>query len=593
VAPSLDPKVVFSQLVERFAKLPIAQKIAAPVLLAFCVWAVVYASRVATEPEYTVLYSDLGSTDAGAVVQRLKEMKIAYRLDGNSISISPPSQVHELRLSLASEGLPKTGSVGYELFDGTNFATTTLGEMVKKQRALQGELERTIMSLDAVVAARVHISQPEKTIFAKQAQDPGASVLLKLKPGAELDKKQIKGITNFVASGVEGLKPENVTIIDEFGNLLSARPEEGDDFGADATRLQYIREVERGYIQRIESMLAKVLGPGKVVARVTADLDFSSSEREEESYDPSGRVIRSERSIEEGIATEQRGGIPGVVSNLSNDPKALAQQEAVTDKNSRKENVKNFEISRAVTRSAQARGKLVRLSAAVIVDGKGVETPELDGEGKPTGKVAKSYEALTPEMLAQVDGIVKSAVGFDSSRGDIVTVENVPFFAPDEGLQAELAKAHQTDLYLKFGGMMVPVFALALFVLFVLRPLVKFLTTAPQHEYDLSKLLPSELLNADLPAKAEEAEQEEAKEDVAAIEHKDEDAAEKNEGAVENEGEEGEESEEPRKSGLAGMEPSIDLEQFEEVVAENIRLVKENPQQAALLIRYWLNDGRI
>jgi flagellar M-ring protein FliF len=572
VAPSLDPKVIFSQIVDRYMKLPLAQKIAAPVLLAFCVWSVVYASKVATAPEYSVLYSDLSSTDAGAVVQRLKELKIGYRLEGNTISVSPPSQVHELRLSLASEGLPKTGSVGYELFDGTSFATTTLGEMVKKQRALQGELERTIMSLDAVVAARVHISQPEKTIFAKQAQDPGASVLLKLKPGSELDKKQIKGITNFVASGVEGLKPESVTIIDEFGNLLSSRPEEGDDFGADATRLQYSREIERGYVQRIESMLAKVLGPGKVVARVTADLDFSSSEREEESYDPGSRVIRSERSIEEGSGSEQRGGVPGVVSNLSNDPRAMEQQEGVSEQNSRKENVKNFEISRAVTRSSQARGKLIRLSAAVLVDGKVAEAPELDAEGKPTGKVSKSYEALAPEVLSQVEAIVKSAVGFDSTRGDVVTVENVPFFSPDESLQAELAKAHQTDQYLKFGGMMVPVVALALFVLFVLRPLVKFLTTSSQQEYDLSKLLPNELLNADAPAGGRQI--------------GDTDGIGPDARPAEGQGTDG-------RGSIGGLEPSINLEQFEEVVSENVRLVKENPQQAALLIRYWLNDGRI
>lgn len=574
MAPTIDPKVIFSQMIDRYMKLPIAQKIAAPVLIAFCVWAVVYASKVATAPDYTVLYSDLSSGDAGAVVQRLKEMKIAYKLDGSSISVSPAGQVHELRLSLASEGLPKTGSVGFELFDGTNFATTTLGEMVKRQRALQGELERTIMSLDAVVAARVHISQPEKTIFAKQAQEPGASVLLKLKPGSELDKKQIKGITNFVAGGIEGLKPENVTIIDEFGNLLSTRPEESDDFGADATRLQYLREVERGYMQRIETMLAKVIGPGKVVARVTAELDFSSSEREEESYDPGGRVMRSERSIEEGSGTEQRGGIPGVVSNLSNDPKALAQQEGATEQNSRRENVKNFEISRAVTRSAQARGKVVRLSTAVLVDGKVAETPEIDGEGKTTGKTNKSYEALTPEMLSQVESIVKSAVGFDSTRGDVVTVENVPFFAPDESLQAELAKAYQTDQYLKFGGMMVPVFALALFVLFVLRPLVKFLTTTSKQEYDLSRLLPNELINADQPAAGQMAKL---------------DAPESEEqGAAQTKG-----SAEEKKSGLSDIEPAIDIEQFEEVLAENQRLVKENPQQAALLIRYWLNDGRI
>jgi flagellar M-ring protein FliF len=583
VAPSLDPKAIFSQLLSRYLNLPIAQKIAAPLLLAVCVAAVVYASKVATAPDYTVLYSDMSSTDAGAVVQRLKEMKIAYRLDGNTISVAPASQVHELRLSLASEGLPKTGSVGFELFDGTNFATTTLGEMVKKQRALQGELERTIMSLDAVLAARVHISQPEKTIFAKQAEEPGASVLLKLKPGSELDKKQIKGISNFVATSVEGLRPDNVTIIDEFGNLLTPKVEEGDEMGVDATRLQYVREIEKGYAQRIESMLAKVVGAGKVVARVTAELDFSSNEREEESFDPGGRVIRSERSIEEGSGTQARGGIPGVVSNLSNDPKAMEQQEGATDQNSRKENVKNFEISRAITRSSQARGKLVRLSAAVVVDGKLIETPELDAEGKPTGTNRRTYEPLSAEMLNQVEGIVKSAVGFDPSRGDTVTVENVPFLAPDESLQAELAKAHQTDQYLKYGGMMVPIVALLLFVLFVLRPLVKFLTTSTQQEYDLSKLLPGELLNAD--QASAQTQNEAGSRAISGGQAQIEDGSV----AVAADGS----PQSSKKSSLPDLDSSIDLEQFDEIVAENQRLVKENPQQAALLIRYWLNDGRL
>lgn len=574
MAPSLDPKVIFSQLVDRYMKLPIAQKIAAPALLAFCVWAIVYTSKVATAPDYTVLYSDLSQTDAGSVVARLKEMKIAYRLEGNTVSVAPADQVHELRLSLASEGLPKTGSVGFELFDGTSFATTTLGEAIKKQRALQGELERTIMSLDAVVAARVHISQPEKTIFAKQAQETGASVLLKLKPGSELDKKQIQGISNFVATGVEGLKPENVTIIDEYGNLLTAKAGDVEDLGADATRLQYVREVEKGYAQRIEGMLAKVLGPGKVVARVTAELDFSSNEREEESYDPGSRVIRSERSIEEGSGQGQRGGIPGVVSNLSNEANAQANDQ-LAEQNSRRENVKNFEISRAVTRSAQARGKLVRLSTAVIVDGRYIDSPLLDSEGKSTGQMQKEYQALSPEMLSQVEGIVKSAVGFDSGRGDVVTVENVPFFAPDESLQAELEKAAQTDQYLKYGGLMVPIVTLLLFVLFVLRPLVKFLTTTNTQEYDLSKLLPGQMLNAD---------------------QRSSNATTESEGATRSEASlpEGSEGETPtKKTGITGMESSIDLEQFEEVVAENVKLVKENPQQAALLIRYWLNDGQI
>lgn len=585
MAPSLDPKEIFTQLVDRYMKLPIAQKVALPVLLIFCVWAIIYTSQVATRPEYTVLYSDLNTSDAGAVVERLKEMKIAYKLDGNTVSVSPPSEVHELRLSLASEGLPKTGSVGFELFDGTNFATTTLGEVVKKQRATQGELERTIMSLDAVVAARVHISQPEKTIFTKNAQEPGASVFLKLKPGTELEKKQIKGIAFFVATSVEGLKPEHVTIIDEFGNLLTFSNEEADALGQEATRLQYVREVERGYATRVESMLAKVLGPGKVIARVTADLDFSSNEREEESYDPGGKVMRSERSVEEGSGTTQRGGIPGVVSNLTNDPRAQTAPENTAEESSRKESVKNYEISRAITRSSQARGKLIRLSAAVLVDGKFTELLPTDSatDGNPAQQ-QRQYVPLSPEMLSQVESIVKSAIGFDPTRGDVVTVENVPFFEQDSGLKEELAKAHQTDQYLKYGGLLVPVVALLLFVLFVLRPLVKFLTTPSQQEYDLAKLLPSDFVSAD-----EIAEQKRA-----ALEHQQmEEEMKANEAKEAAEAEQADADAGGKKSRIEGLDPSSDVEQFEEIVAENMRLVNENPQQAALLIRYWLNDGKI
>lgn len=571
MAPSVDPKAVLSSLVAGYLKLPLAQKVLFPFLVIFSVGSIVYVSKLATQPDYTVLYSDLSAGDAAAVVERLKEARASYRVDGGTISVSPPEAVHELRLSLASEGIPKTGSVGFELFDGTNFATTTLGEMVKKQRAIQGELERTIMSLDTVVSARVHISQPEKTVFAKSAQEPSASVLLKLRPGAELDKKQISGISNFVASSVEGLKPQHVTIIDMYGNLLtSSEPEGGEGhLGADAGRLLYIREVEKGYAQRIEVLLAKVLGPGRVVARVNADIDFSSSEREEESYDPSGQVVRSERTVEEGAAAQARGGIPGTVSNISNGPPVVNPPAGAQQQNNRSEKVKNFEVSRAITRSAQARGKVVRLSAGVLVDGKYTEISQMGGDGKPTGKMLKEYIPLTPEMMSQVEGIVKSAIGYDTSRGDLVTVENVPFFTPDESLAAELAKADDSAKWYRLGSMAVPVLALLLFVFVVLRPMVKFLTSSSDPDVDLARLLPSEV--SELDARAQAIGGQNGADSSEAI------------GAIEA----------GRRGGALDLESSVDLEQLGEIMAENSRLVKENPQQAALLIRYWLNDGRL
>jgi flagellar M-ring protein FliF len=549
MAFTLDPKAVLNQLFAGYINLPLAQKVMLPLLIVGSIAALIFVSKLATEPDFTVLYSDLPPADASAVVERLKTLKIKYKIDGDSVSISPPDQVHELRMTLAGEGLPKTGTVGYELFDGTNFATTTAGELVKALRALQGELERTIMSLDAVQSARVHITKPPATIFAKQAQEPSASVLLKMRPGGELDKKQIRGIANFVAGSVEGLKTDNVTIIDVFGNLLTPKDEEGEGMGADATRLQYVREVEKGYVQRIEQMLNKVLGPGKVVARVTADLDFSSSEREEESFDSGGQVIRSERSIEEGAGASQRGGVPGVVSNLSNDPKLLSPPENGNSQSTRKENVKNFEVSRAVVKSAQARGNLVRLSAAVMVDGQYDVTPVGDPKENKTKRVFKS---LPPEMLVQVEGIVKSAVGFDSTRGDTVTVENVPFYEPDESLKEELERSNTPNLIIAVGRVAVPILALLLFFFFLLRPMVKFLITPTEAEVDLTRLLPTGLAELEQELDSERA-----------------------------------------KAVIPEFEPAVDLEQLGEIMAENSRMVKENPQQAALLIRYWLNDGRL
>ena len=586
MAPTLDPRAILTQLFEKFLKLPLAHKVLVPVLVVFPVWALIYVSKMATQPDYTVLYSDLSPADAGAVVERLKEMKAAYKVEGDTVSVSPPEMVHELRISLAAEGVPKTGTVGFELFDGTSFATTTMGEMVKKQRALQGELERTIMSLDSVLSARVHISQPEKTIFAKQAQDPSASVLLKLRAGGELDKKQIRGIANFVANGVEGLKAEDVTIIDVYGNLLTPKEDDGDELGADATRLTYTKEVEKGYAQRIESMLAKVLGPGKVVARVTADLDFSSNEREEESYDPGGQVIRSERSIEEGAAGAARGGVPGVAANLSNDPNLLSPPSG-TESNTRREAVKNFEVSRAIIKSSQAKGKLLRLSAAVLVDGKYEEVPVASTGGVVADAAAavapaRVFKALSPEMLAQVEGVVKSAIGFDGTRGDVVTVENIPFFQPDENLKDELAKAAEMNAWYRYGALSVPILALLIFGFFVLRPMMKFLTSNPEAEIDITRLLPQGM-QVSAPGMPQGGSSSAGALGGGSAAGPGEGFATPAESAAAA----------AAAKGLPDLSGPVDMEQLGEIMAESSRLVKDNPAQAALLIRYWLNEGHL
>lgn len=558
MATSIDPSAILAQLTEGYLKLPLIQKILFPILIIASVSGIIFVSQWANRPDYTVLFSDLEPADSAAVIERLKQQKISYevRADGRTVAVSPPEIVHELRINLAGEGVPKGGKVGFEIFDSNNLGATSFVEKLKFLRAIQGELERTISAVDAVSSVRVHVTQPEKSVFAKQGSVPTASVMLKLRAGGELDKKQIKGITNLVAGSVEGLKAENVSIVDTFGNLLTPKEEEGDMLGVEATQIQYQHEVERSYIQRIEQMLSKVLGPGKVVARVTADLDFSSNEREEESFDPSGQVIRSERSVQEGTAGgAQRGGVPGVVSNLTNDPNLLSAPEGGTEGGSRKESVKNYEVSRAVVKSSSPRGKLTRLSVAVLVDGT-YEAAAAAGEAAAAAAAApqKVFKALAPEVLTQIESLVRSAVGFDSVRGDTMTVENIPFYSQDGEIAQALDQKVQQDFIfnlVSYGGTCLFVL---LFFFVVVKPMMKLVTAPTDAELDLERLLPTGLVELE-----RELEQERAK----------------------------------VKAEIPNIEPTIDIEQLEELIAENSRIVKDNPTQAALLIRYWLNDGRL
>lgn len=553
MATSLDPSAILAQLFGGYVKLPLVQKIMFPLIIAASVSGIIYISKWANQADYVVLYSDLEPADSAAVIEKLKSQKIKYEVrgDGRTVAISPPEVVHELRISLASEGVPKGGVVGFEIFEATNLGTTTFQEKIKFMRAIQGELERTISALQGVSSARVHITQPEKTVFAKNGSVPTASVLLKLRPGTKLEKKQIKGITNLVAGSVEGLKVENVSIVDVYGNLLNEKEDE-EGLSIEATRLTYQREIERGYAKHIEEMLAKVLGPEKVIARVNAELDFSQSEREEESYDTGGQVLRSERTVEEGSSESQRGGVPGVAANLSNDANLIAATKGA-DSNSRRESVKNFEVSRAVSKTSSPRGKLMRLSVAVLVDGT-YDKPAATADPKAAAAapVAATFKPLDSEVVAQIEGIVRSAVGFDAARGDTVTVENIPFHVSDTNFVEEMNKKEMMDTILLWIFRAGPVVFILLFFLIVVRPLVKFLITPTEAEVDLTRLLPTGI---------EELEQE-----------------------LESE---------RSKASVPSFEPAVDLEQLEELMKENSRIVKESPQQAALLIRYWLNDGRM
>lgn len=544
----LDPSAVLSELIEGYIKLPLFQKIIFPLLVIGSVVGIVWVSRWANQPDYAVLFSDLDKADSAVVIERLKDQKIAYQIrgDGTTIAISPPDMVHEMRLSLAAEGLPKGGTVGLEIFDVSSFGSTTFQEKIKFLRAIQGELERTITSMEVVQSARVAITQPERSIFSKDRVEATASVLLMLGGSGEIEKQKVKGIMNLVAASVEGLKSENVTVVDVYGNQLSPDESEQEGLMAEATRLNYKRQIERNYERRIEQMLTRVVGPKKVVAKVTADLDFSLSEREEEIYDPGGQVIVSERSIEEGSGSSQRGGVPGVVSNLGNDTNLLKAPGSDPDSSARTESVKNYEVSKAIHRTSDARGKLIKLSAAVLVDGK-YEVPLGAPEGTP-----KQFMPLEPEVLNKIEDLVKNAVGFDGIRGDTLTVENIPFYAPEANLLEQMQGKATQDLIFNSIFRAGPLIFIILFFLMLVRPLVKFLVTPTEAEVDLSRLLPTGITELESELEAERSRPE-----------------------------------------VPEPDSVVDIDQLNEIIAENTKSVKDNPEQAALLIRYWLNDGRM
>lgn len=262
--------------------------------------------------DFQVLYSNLSAEDAGQVVNKLKEMKVPFQVEGNAIYV-PGNKVYELRLDLAGQGIPQGGGVGYEIFDKTQIGVTEFVQRLNYIRALQGELTRTIQQLAEVDKARLHIAIPEKTIFTEKEEKPTASVVLKLKAGRVLSQEQIGGIVHLVSSSIEGLLPQNVTVIDNMGNLLS-KPSAGEAL-TDAKQNEYQRSVDKDYESRLQSMLEGIVGRNKAIVRVTAKIDFTQVERTEEKFDPDTTAVRNEQTVQEKSGGGQGGGIPGVLSN--------------------------------------------------------------------------------------------------------------------------------------------------------------------------------------------------------------------------------------------------------------------------------------
>ncbi|TAM53984.1 MAG: flagellar basal body M-ring protein FliF [Paraburkholderia sp.] len=405
---------------------PRAPLIVAVAVLIAVVTALVLWSRT---PDYRVLYSNLSDQDGGGIIAALQQANVPYKFsEGGSAILVPSDQVNETRLKLASLGLPKSGSVGMELMDNEKFGISQFAEQVNYQRALEGELERTIQSISVVRQARVHLAIPKPSVFVREREAPTASVLVNLYPGRMLDEGQVSAITHMVASSVSDLPVKNVTIVDQDGTLLT-QPASGS--GLDATQLKYVQQVERNTQQRIDAILAPLFGAGNAHSQVSADIDFSQVEQTAESYGPNGNpqqaAIRSQQTSQATDMTQ--GGASGVPGALSNSPPQPASAPlvaasgasvagpAATPISERKDATTNYELDKRVSHVAQAKGGIKRMSAAVIINYQRV----VDAKGHAT------MQPLTPEKLAQVNQLVKDAMGYDAKRGDSVNIVNATF----------------------------------------------------------------------------------------------------------------------------------------------------------------------
>jgi flagellar M-ring protein FliF len=378
----------------------------------------------------------------------------------------PSDKVYELRLELASQGIPQGGGVGFEIFDKNQFGVTEFVQRLNYIRAMQGELSRTIKQLAEVSSARVHIAIPEKSIFTGKDDRPSASVVLKLRPGAKLSQNQVGGILHLVASSVEGLPAQNITIIDNMGNLLS-KPSDGSDMVADAKQLEYQKSVDKEYESKLQSMLEGIVGKGKAIVRVSTKIDFAKVERTEEKFDPEGIAVRTENRSSEKSSGPTQGGIPGVIANQPGQPPA---QTAGGGGGSQKqtENI-NYEVSRVVSKTSEARGVVKSISVAVLVDGAA-------GKEQAAGQKA-AFTPRSEQEMKKYDELVKAAIGYDKNRGDQVIVENVPFEAAtlDDGAEKTDWMGYLSSAlrYLKY---LLPLAVVALLFMFVIKPLLAALT---------------------------------------------------------------------------------------------------------------------
>ncbi|BAW51326.1 flagellar MS-ring protein [Helicobacter pylori] len=423
----MDLKVLLQRIVDFFIKLNKKQKIAliaAGVLItALLVFLLLYPFKEKDYAQggYGVLFERLDSSDNALILQHLQQNQIPYKILKDDTILIPKDKVYEERITLASQGIPKTSKVGFEIFDTKDFGATDFDQNIKLIRAIEGELSRTIESLNPILKANVHIAIPKDSVFVAKEVPPSASVMLKLKPDMKLSPTQILGIKNLISAAVPKLTTENVKIVNENGESIG----EGDILENSKElaleQLRYKQNFENILENKIVNILAPIVGgKNKVVARVNAEFDFSQKKSTKETFDPNN-VVRSEQNLEEkkeGAPKKQVGGVPGVVSNIG--PVQGLKDNKEPEKYEKSQNTTNYEVGKTISEIKGEFGTLVRLNAAVVVDGK-YKIALKDGAN------TLEYEPLSDESLKKINALVKQAIGYNQNRGDDVAVSNFEF----------------------------------------------------------------------------------------------------------------------------------------------------------------------
>ncbi len=487
----------------------LSPRMLAMVAVAALVAVVAAATLWSRTPDYRVLYSNVADSDGGAIIAALQQMNVPYRFaDGGSAIMVPEANVHEVRLKLAAQGLPKGGLAGFELMENQKFGTSQFAEQVNYQRALEGELARTIQAMQEVQSARVHLALSKPSVFVREQAKPSASVLLKLYPGRMLDRSQVQAIGHLVSSSVPNLPLANVTVVDQSGRLLSSSFQDNAS-GLDPTQLNYVRDIEQGYIKRIEAILNPVVGEDNVRAQVTADVDLDNTEQMAETYrpnqDPSNGAVRSTHTSESAQnKAGAQGGVPGALSNqpptaprmLPTAPAPAAQQAAGQNgqngqnaqngqqpagtaatgqtaangvESSARDTTVNYEVDKTVRRTRAAVGTVRRLSVAVVVNYRA------DG---------KTWKPLSDAEMTKLNALVKDAVGYDAKRGDSVNVVNsqfsgtLPVSKDDLPLWKQPEMIHYAIQAAKYGALAI---GFLILVFAVIRPLIRSMNKRDEH----------------------------------------------------------------------------------------------------------------